>query len=190
MTRPPLLAARSAGLLRGGLGIELRDIQPGKPVQTAFIERFNGTYRTEVLNAYVCEALHQVRALSADWVQRDNEARPHDALAGLPPPRIGPTLKLDVLLRPVLSTGGLQYDLRFRKGISGESSTLRIPATGTTILPIHQGHSRASTLHPVALDVRGVRWNGDTFGYTFSGYPPVLCRQLGVTSWCPLGHSQ
>jgi hypothetical protein len=117
--------------------------------------------------------------LSADWVQRDNEARPHDALAGLPPPRIGPTLKLDVLLRPVLSTGGLQYDLRFRKGISGESSTLRIPATGTTILPIHQGHSRASTLHPVALDVRGVRWNGDTFGYTFSGYPRSFVGSWG-----------
>lgn len=66
-------------------GIELRYIQPGKPDQNAFIERFNRTYRTEVLNAYVFESLEQVREISAEWLQSDNEERPHDALAGLPP---------------------------------------------------------------------------------------------------------
>jgi putative transposase len=49
------------------------------------IERFNRTYRTEVLNAYVFESLDQVREMSADWLQSYNEERPHDALAGLPP---------------------------------------------------------------------------------------------------------
>ena len=66
-------------------GIELRYIQPGKPDQNAYIERFNRTYRTEVLNAYVFESLEQVREMSAEWLQSYNEERPHEALAGLPP---------------------------------------------------------------------------------------------------------
>lgn len=57
-------------------GIELRYIQPGTPVQNAFIERFNRTDRTEVLNAYVFESLDQVREISAEWSLTYNEARP------------------------------------------------------------------------------------------------------------------
>ena len=49
------------------------------------IERYNRTYRTEVLNAYVFESLDQVREISAEWLQSYNEERPHDALAGVPP---------------------------------------------------------------------------------------------------------
>ncbi len=65
--------------------IQMWHIQPGKPDQNAFIERYNRTYRTEVLNAYVFESLEQVREISAEWLQSYNEERPHDALAGLPP---------------------------------------------------------------------------------------------------------
>ena len=65
--------------------IEFRFIQPGKADENAFIERFNRTYRTEVLIASVFESLEQVREISAEWWHSYNEERPHDALAGLAP---------------------------------------------------------------------------------------------------------
>jgi putative transposase len=49
------------------------------------IERYNRSYRTEVLNAYVFESLDQVREISAEWLRSYNEERPHDALTGRPP---------------------------------------------------------------------------------------------------------
>ena len=65
--------------------IEIRYIQPGKPDQNAFIERFNRSYREEVLNAYVFETLQDVREVTRAWLRVYNEERPHEALGRIPP---------------------------------------------------------------------------------------------------------
>ena len=66
-------------------GIALHYIQPGKPAQNAFIERFNKTYRTEVLDAHVFTLLEDVRVLSEEFLVTYNGERPHDSLGRVPP---------------------------------------------------------------------------------------------------------
>ena len=66
-------------------GIGLAYIQPGKPVQNAFIERFNRTYREEVLDAYLFHSTQEAQAISDAWLVSYNEHRPHDALGRVPP---------------------------------------------------------------------------------------------------------
>jgi putative transposase len=71
--------------------IEICYIQPSKPNQNAFIERFNRTYREEVLNSYLFEDLDPVREITHQWLIAYNERRPHDALGGLSPTVFGET---------------------------------------------------------------------------------------------------
>lgn len=66
-------------------GITWEFIKPGCPAQNAYIERFNGTYRVEVLDANRFETLADVRAETERWLPVYNEQRIHSAIGDLPP---------------------------------------------------------------------------------------------------------
>ena len=65
--------------------VALHWIEPGKPTQNAYIERFNGTFRREVLNANTFSNLAQVRRSVDIWLVEYNTERPHQALKFMTP---------------------------------------------------------------------------------------------------------
>ena len=66
-------------------GIQLNFIEPGKPVQNAFNESFNGRLRDECLNESVFNNIHHARAVIESWRQHYNQERPHSSLGYLTP---------------------------------------------------------------------------------------------------------
>jgi putative transposase len=65
--------------------VKLFFIEPGKPVQNAHIESFNGKLRNECLNLEWFTSLREARTVIEEWRVSYNEFRPHSFLRNLPP---------------------------------------------------------------------------------------------------------
>ena len=65
--------------------VTLKYIQPGKPNQNAFVERFNDKFRTECLNANWFLGLEDAKAAIERWRREYNEERPHSGVGRIPP---------------------------------------------------------------------------------------------------------
>lgn len=65
--------------------INLDFIRPGKPIENAFIESFNGRLREECLSQHWFTEMPDVRRILEDWRRDYNECRPHTSLGGLAP---------------------------------------------------------------------------------------------------------
>lgn len=83
MDNGPELISLTLAQWVGVLGLMLEFVKQGKPTQNAFIERFNRTYRTEILDCYLFITLNEAREITERWLVEYNSERPHESLNNL-----------------------------------------------------------------------------------------------------------
>ena len=66
-------------------GIDIQYIQPSKTMQNEFIERFNRTYRRDILDTHLFEVISQVRILTEEWIKDYNQERSHEGPRSITP---------------------------------------------------------------------------------------------------------
>lgn len=81
----PEFASRALDAWAYRRGVQLLFIEPGKPVQNAFVESFNGSFRDECLNQHWFETLDDAVRLIETWRLDYNRTRPHSSLGDLTP---------------------------------------------------------------------------------------------------------
>jgi len=55
-------------------------IQPGHPQENGIVERFNGTFRNEILDANILRDIKHAKEITQDWIKEYNYERPHESL--------------------------------------------------------------------------------------------------------------
>ena len=65
--------------------VKIRYIKPGKPMQNGFVERFNRSYREDILDAYLFASIEELRDLTWQFQQDYNQNHPHQSLNNLSP---------------------------------------------------------------------------------------------------------
>ena len=84
-------------------GVKLVLIQPGKPTQNAYIERFNGKFRDECLNENWFTSLEHAKTVISTWRRDYNQVRPHSAIGNLTPAASAATIRDQLFANPTPS---------------------------------------------------------------------------------------
>jgi putative transposase len=66
-------------------GIAIQHIQPGKPQQNAYIERYNRTVRHEWLDQHIIENIEEAQDFATQWLWTYNNDRPNMGIGGITP---------------------------------------------------------------------------------------------------------
>lgn len=78
-------------------GVELDFIRPGRPVENAYIESFNGRLRDECLNTHLFFDMHDAQEKLSSWQKDYNENRPHGSLGHMSPAEFSERTKTNKL---------------------------------------------------------------------------------------------
>ena len=81
----PEFAGRTLDAWAYARGVTLRFIRPGKPIENAYVESFNGKFRDECLNEHWFVSLADAKAIIEAWRVDYNTVRPHSSLDGRTP---------------------------------------------------------------------------------------------------------
>jgi putative transposase len=98
----PELAGKAVDQWAYERGVWLRFIEPGKPVQNAFVESFHGRLRDECLDRHWFVGLSDARHTVETWRQDDHQTRPHSALGYRPPQEFRRVFEETAILRQEL----------------------------------------------------------------------------------------
>ena len=85
--------------------VRLDFIRPGKPIENAYIESFNGRLRDECLNGNEFLSLREAQNIIESWREDYNDKRPHGSLGHLTPTEFA------LLEAKKLQTNGIQFPI-------------------------------------------------------------------------------
>jgi len=95
----PELTSRALDQWAYKRGVRLRFIEPGKPVQNAFVESFNSRLRDECLNEHWFLSLADARRIVEAWRRDYNGSRPHSSLGNLTPEEFRKSCTQDMIIQ-------------------------------------------------------------------------------------------
>ncbi len=135
-------------------GITHQFIDPGKPVQNAYIESFNGRMRDEFLNVHWFLSVPQARLSLAIWRRDYNSVRPHSSLGNLTPREFARQL----VGRCTLGSFGLNRPMGERHGDTGNPgvgnrSQCAVCPGELAVLDLSRAGQTQAPLSPVRIDI-------------------------------------